>query len=79
MERCGQARQTETEFVGRIVEFERSSQQKPLGIGSAQTHEAQRFPIGAEQEMLAVVERMSGDVHATGASAELPGRFEDAN
>ena len=47
-----------------------------LGVGADLAHQGQRLAIGAEQDVLAVVQRAAVDVDAAGAAAEGAAGFE---
>ena len=50
--------------------------EQALTIGADRVHQAQGFAVGADQDVLAVVECMTVNVDAAGAATQLFGGFE---
>ena len=59
-----------------MVEFQRKPLQQLLRVITHLFDQAQRFAIGADQDVLAVVQVQTVDFDAARASAELSGGFE---
>ena len=67
------------ETAGRVPDGERQTQEQLLRVGTGRvyaTHQAQGFPVSANQDVLAVVERMPVDFDATRTATELPRGLE---
>ena len=64
IERCRQLRQGQPETTG-TNDLQRPALEQQFRIGADLAHQRQRFAIGAEQDVLAVVERASVDFHRT--------------
>ena len=55
----------------RVAQFEWAPEQRRADVGAHGLHEGQRAPVGADQDVLAVVQRQSVDLHAAGAAAAV--------
>ncbi len=63
--------QAEGWLATRESELERQSFEQSLGIGTDDVHQAQRFAIGADENVLAVVQRMPIYIDAARPAAGL--------
>ena len=59
-----------------VGQFKRDASEQALTISADRVHQAQSFAIGADQNVLAVVERVTMDVDAARAATQLFGGFE---
>ena len=76
MQRCRQARRAHQEFAGEL-EAQRRALEQGIGIGADGAHQAQGFGVGADQDVLAVVDVEAVDFCCAGATAEGTRGFED--
>ncbi len=72
MQRSGQAGGDEIHAVaaGRIAHLQRQPQQALLRVDADGAHQTQGFAIGAEQDVLAVIERDAVDLDRARAAAQ---------
>ena len=73
----GQAWQGKAQAGGGIVQGEGCAVQQRLRGGADGAQQAQRFAVGADQEVLAVVDDAPVDLACAGTAAELASSFED--
>ena len=59
--------------------MQRPTLEEPLGGGADTAHQAQGFAIGADEQMLSVIEPPTVDFESARPSAGLAGRFEDGD
>ena len=59
-----------------MVQFQRQALEQGVRISADLVHQAQRFTVGADQDVLAIIEDVTIKFDATGAAAQLSGGFE---
>ena len=62
-----------------MADFQRQAFEQAFRIGTNHAHQSQGLPVGADQDVLAVIERVLLDVDAACPAAELPGGLEYAD
>lgn len=75
MQRGGQTWQTQAESATRVVQFERKAFKPRVRVGAGQPHQAQGLSVGAEQDVLPVVERESLNLDAPRRIRRVAGRL----
>lgn len=62
-----------------LQQAERPAAEHALWVGAHLAHQCERFVIGAEQDVLAIVQRAPGNIHRAGTSARDPAGFEQGH
>jgi len=72
---CNTRREPQPRTVG-IADEQRCTQERSIDIDPDRAQKTQRVNIGANQDVLAVVERQAADTNSASPSAELGSHFE---
>lgn len=78
MEGRRERRRTQMELFG-ISQLEGQAKQKPVGIGADVPHQSEQGGVGADENMLAIVERSPASGDATRATSEHGAAFENGD
>ena len=79
IERCRQPRQSQLETFDRMSQIERQAAQELFRLGTDEAYQTECFVIGADEDVLAVIQCLAVDGDTACSATEMPGRFEQCD
>ena len=79
IERCRQLRQAQVETFDGMSQIERQAAQELFRLGTDEAYQTECFVIGADEDVLAVIQCLAVDGDTARSATEMPGRFEQCD